>query len=120
MPKKTPQPAAAESSAAAEQPLPFADHCEVLRKGVALSLGNYRRASILIDNAERLERQASQYRMHIAAIKAAGGPRSGVRLGPLTKTLTRIEQERNLALADAEMCLNQPPNDVLPDHELLG
>lgn len=52
--------------------------------------------------------------MHIAAIKAAGGPRCGVRVGPLARTLTLLERQRDTALAEAELCLNQPPSDVLP------
>jgi hypothetical protein len=108
MPKKTSQPNAESSSD--EQTMPFAEHCEALRKGVALGLGNFRRASFLIESAVRHEREASQYRAQRQAIKAAGGPRWHLRTVPLTRTLNRLERERDKALSDADIALNAIQN----------
>ena len=92
----------------AETRLSYDALVEALTAGIGVCLGNHRRASALLENAKRLEREASQYRLQIAAIRAAGGIRSGVRLSHLSRTLKRLEGDRDRALAEAETCLDAP------------
>ena len=93
------------SASPAEPDLTFAEYEAILVHGIEQGRGSHRQASFHLDNARRLERQAGQYRLQIAGIRAAQGIRSGVRLSHLTKTLKRLEADRDKALAGAEIAL---------------
>ncbi len=68
----------------------------------------------LLACADRMHRLAGQYRAQEAAVRAAGGPRTGIRLTHIVQAAQRAERARDAYHAEAEAALDAGTAPIPP------